>query len=209
MRNQYGLLAPAALMLAAAATVHGTEQQREYSTVQAALVASYPGERYWVWTQESGNDLDGDGVPDTALMAVCLEDCSPAKTQLVVLKGTRTGQYLVLAASKRYCSAQRHFNLAAKGRSLYVEAVNKADASAFASDTDQFRFNKKLADFELIGSSNRWESYNTSEAGGSSVNHLTGGQVAYVRTKGRSKVTRSSSPPTVPLTRLHGLNCLE
>ena len=112
-----------------------------------------------------------------------------------------------MSASSKYCNAQKFFNLEAKGSSLYVAAVQKADSDAIASETLQFRFNRKLADLELIGAEHSWESFSDGSYGRLSFNYLTGSAVEYKRMHGKIKESKRSTFPISQLARLNGFDC--
>jgi hypothetical protein len=114
-------------------------------------------------------------------------------------------RYTLLSASASYCSAQKFFNLEAKGASLLVTAVDKAEDNASGNTTLQFRFNPKRGDFELIGRENVWNA--GKEEGRTSVNYLTGKFITSERVKGRLKVSKEKDFRVPSLAVLSGFNC--
>ena len=131
-----------------------------------------------------------------------------SEMRLVVLAGVSGGKYTPLSVSSSYCRAQKFFNLEAKGTSLFVTQVDKADGDAMGSSTLQFRFSRKLGDFELIGQESRWESYgSTSEYGRNSTNYLTGRFIDYERVQGRIRIKKEKRFEIPELARLNGFDC--
>lgn len=102
--------------------------------------------------------------------------------------------------------AQKFYNLEAKGTSLWVTAVDKAEGDVSATTTLQFRFSPRRGDFELIGKENVWE-VQGKEYGRSSVNYLTGKFITYERVKGRVKVSKEKRFVVPSLALLNGFNC--
>ena len=130
-------------------------QPPEFASTKAAVAALFAQQTFVEWTSTTG-DWNGDGVQDLALVLNEVNGPSdaPMEIRLVVLAGTPGGRYTLLSASASYCSAQKFFNLEAKGASLLVTAVDKAEDNASGNTTLQFRFNPKRGDFELIGREN-------------------------------------------------------
>lgn len=188
------------------AALNASAQPAAYPGTNEAIAGLFPGEKVAEWTRTTG-DFNGDGVSDVALMLTLFYDDAPLQTRLVVLAGARGGGYSVLSASARYCDAQKFFNLASKGASLQVSAVHKADASEMASETLQFRFNRELGDFELIGREDAWESYTHNSSGRLSVNYRTGQSIEYARERGRTREKRLANRAVARPARLHGFDC--
>jgi len=127
--------------------------------------------------------------------------------RLVVLAGVSGGKYSPLSISSEYCDAQKFFNLEAKGASLLVHEVHKADEDGLITNTLQFRFNKTLANLELIGRENIYESFQEKSYGRRSVDYLSGMDIVYERIRGRIKETERTRFTAPPLARLNGFDC--
>ncbi|RQO84016.1 hypothetical protein [Acidovorax sp. FJL06] len=196
-----------ATLLLLAASAGAWAQTQEFSAPAAAISALFPSQKFVEWTSAAG-DWNGDGVPDLALILAETDGPvdRPLEIRLLVLAGVPGGKYAPLSASSRYCSAQKFYNLEAKGTSLLVTAVHKAEGDTLATSTLQFRFSQKLHDFELIGKEDLWESQ-AQEYGRTSVNYLTGKLVAYERVKGRVKATKEKRFEVPRLARLNGWDC--
>ena len=194
-----------AIGLAAAAT-GAYAQSPAFARPEAAIAALFPQHTFAEWTSTTG-DWNGDGVPDLALVLNEVNGPSdePMEIRLVVLAGTPGGQYTPLSASASYCRAQKFFHLEAKGTSLFVTAVDKAEGDDLGSTTLQFRLNPRRGDFELIGKEIVWTS--GKDGGRSSVNYLSGKFITSERVKGRLK-TRQEKRFAVPaLAVLKGFDC--
>lgn len=187
--------------------ITATAQPREFSSAEAAVAALYPGQKFVEWASTTG-DWNGDGIQDRALVLNEVDGRSdgPMEIRLVVLTGTKTGRYLPLSASSSYCAAQKFYNVEAKGTSLFVTAVDKAEGDVLASTTLQFRFNQRRGDFELIGKENVWE-VEGKEYGRSSVNYPAGKLITYERVKGRTKSSKEKRFAVPSLAVLNGFNC--
>lgn len=192
-------------LLTMAATA--SAQPQEFSSAEAAVAALYPGHKFVEWTSTTG-DWNGDGVQDRALVLNEVDGRSdgPMEIRLVVLAGTTTGRYRTLSASSNYCAAQKFYNLEAKGPSLFVTAVDKAEGDVLASTTLQFRFNRRRGDFELIGKENVWE-VEGKEYGRSSANYPAGKLITYERVKGRIKTSKEKRFAVPSMAVLNGFNC--
>ena len=190
----------------AAAGTSAFAQTPAFSRPEVAIAAMFPQQTFVEWTSTTG-DWNGDGVPDLALVLNEVNGPSdrPMEIRLVVLAGTPGGQYTPLSASASYCRAQKFFNLEAKGASLLVTAVDKAEDNASGNTTLQFRFNPKRGDFELIGRENVWNA--GKEEGRTSVNYLTGKFITSERVKGRLKVSKEKDFRVPSLAVLSGFNC--
>lgn len=116
-------------------------------------------------------------------------------------------KYSVLSVSSEYCHAQKFYNLEIVGTSLLVTEVSRADSDGQVINTLQFRFNKKLNDFELIGRENIYESFQDGFYGRISVNYATGNAKIYEKRRGRSKPTKNETFQISPLDRLNGFDC--
>ena len=194
-----------AIALAAAAT-GAYAQSPAFARPEAAIAALFPQQTFVEWTSTTG-DWNGDGVPDLALVLNEVNGPSdrPMEIRLVVLAGTPGGQYTPLSASASYCRAQKFFHLEAKGASLFVTAVDKAEGDALGTTTLQFRFNPRRGDFELIGKESVWTS--GKDGGRSSVNYLSGKFITSKRVKGRLKASQEKRFVVPALAVLKGFDC--
>ena len=129
----------------------------------------------------------------------------PMEIRLVVLAGAPGGQYAPLSTSASYCRAQKFFNLEARGTSLWVTAVDKAEGDDLGSTTLQFRFSPQRGDFELIGKEIVWTS--GKDGGRSSVNYLSGKFITSERVKGRPKASQEKRFAVPALAVLKGFDC--
>ena len=194
-----------AIALAAAAT-GAYAQSPAFARPEAAIAALFPQQTFVEWTSTTG-DWNGDGVPDIALVLNEVNGPSdkPMEIRLVVLAGTPGGQYTPLSASTSYCRAQKFFHLEAKGTSLLVTAVDKAEGDDLGSTTLQSRFNLRRGDFELIGKEIVWTS--GKDGGRSSVNYLSGKFITSKRVKGRLKASQEKRFVVPALAVLKGFDC--
>ena len=194
-----------AIALAAAAT-GAYAQSPAFARPEAAIAALFPQQTFVEWTSTTG-DWNGDGVPDLALVLNEVNGSSdkPMEIRLVVLAGTPGGQYTPLSASTSYCRAQKFFHLEAKGTSLLVTAVDKAEGDDLGSTTLQWRFNPQRGDFELIGKETVWTS--GKDGSRSSVNYLSGKFISSERVKGRLKASPEKRFAVPALAVLKGFDC--
>ena len=194
-----------AIALAAAAT-GAYAQSPAFARPEAAIAALFPQQTFVEWTSTTG-DWNGDGVPDLALVLNEVNGSSdkPMEIRLVVLAGTPGGQYTPLSTSTSYCRAQKFFHLEAKGTSLLVTAVDKAEGDDLGSTTLQWRFNPQRGDFELIGKETVWTS--GKDGSRSSVNYLSGKVITSERVKGRLKVNAPKRFAVPALEVLKGFDC--
>lgn len=197
------LLAPLVLL---SQVLPALAQAEAFPTREAAIAALFPKQKFVEWTSTEG-DWNGDGIRDLAMI---LNEVNgpvdrPTQIRLVVLAGVPGGEFAPLSASSNYCSAEKFYSLEAKGSSLFVMAVNKAEGEVLASNTLQFRFSKKLGDLELIGRENLWES--GKEYGRSSVNYLAGTAIDYERVRGRLKAKKETRFAVSQPIRLNGFDC--
>jgi hypothetical protein len=193
-------------LVALVAGLNAVAQPREYSNTDEAISALFPGQKLAEWDRTAG-DFNGDGIEDLALIITLFYDNEPMQTRLVVLAGSPGGRYSTMSASSRYCNAQKFFGLQANGSSLFVTEVHKADADGSTTNTLHFRFNKKLADLELIGRENIYESLHDKSYGRTSVNYPAGMTIVYERIRGRIKVKERSRSNAPPLAKLNGFDC--
>lgn len=190
----------------AAAGTSAFAQTPAFSRPEVAIAAMFPQQTFVEWTSTTG-DWNGDGVPDLALVLNEVNGSSdkPMEIRLVVLAGTPGGQYTPLSASTSYCRAQKFFHLEAKGTSLLVTAVDKAEGDDLGSTTLQWRFNLRRGDFELIGKETVWTS--GKDGSRSSVNYLSGKVITSERVKGRLKVNAPKRFAVPALEVLKGFDC--
>jgi hypothetical protein len=192
-----------ATLILAILAVTATAQSKEFAN-QNDAIAAIPSGDGWVWTQDAG-DLNGDGLKDVAMI---LTHNGLERISLVVLAGLPGERYSVLSVSRKYCTAQKFFNLTIDKGSLFAQAVNAADSSHIGSTTLQFRFNPKINDLELIGQEDVSESYEDGEYYRHSINHVNGAWKIYQRESGgRSKPIKSGVFKVLPLHRLNGFDC--
>lgn len=206
MPRVHNILAFAFAVVLAAATNCALAQTPAFAHPDAAIAALFPQRTFVEWTSTTG-DWNGDGVLDIALLLNEVNGPSdrPMEIRLVVLAGKPGGQYAPLSASASYCRAQKFFNLEAKGSSLLVTAVDKAEDNASGHTTLQFRFNPQRGDFELIGKETVWTS--GKEGGRSSVNYLSGKFITSERVKGRLKTSQEKRFAVPALAVLKGFDC--
>lgn len=206
MPRVHNILAFAFAVVLAAATNCALAQTPAFAHPDAAIAALFPQRTFVEWTSTTG-DWNGDGVPDIALLLNEINGPSdrPMETRLVVLAGKPGGQYAPLSVSASYCRAQKFFNLEAKGTSLLVTAVDKAEGDDLGSTTLQFRFNPQRGDFELIGKETVWTS--GKDSGRSSVNYLSGKVISSERVKGRLKASPEKRFAVPSLAVLQGFDC--
>ena len=190
----------------AAAGTSAFAQTPAFSRPEVAIAAMFPQQTFVEWTSTTG-DWNGDGVPDLALVLNEVNGPSdrPMEIRLVVLAGTPGGQYTPLSASASYCRAQKFFHLEAKGTSLLVTAVDKAEGDDLGSTTLQWRFNPQRGDFELIGKETVWTS--GKDGSRSSVNYLSGKVITSERVKGRLKASQEKRFAVPALAVLKGFDC--
>ena len=194
-----------AIGLAAAAT-GAYAQAPAFARPEAAIAAMFPQQTFVEWASTTG-DWNSDGVPDLAFVPneVNGPPDRPMEIRLVVLAGAPGGQYAPLSASASYCRAQKFFHLEAKGTSLLVTAVDKAEGDDLGSTTLQSRFNLRRGDFELIGKEIVWNS--GKDGGRSSVNYLSGKFITSEQVKGRLKTQPPKRFAVPALAVLKGFDC--
>lgn len=171
-----------------------------FASSEAAIAAMFSSNKYDEWVSTEG-DWNGDGIKDLAMIL------SGSDYRLVVLAGVTGGRYTPLSISSSYCDAQKFYNLDAKGASLFVTEVHSLDANGSVTNTLQFRFNKKLADFELIGRENISEPYQDNSYSRLSINYPAGLAIEYERVRGHIKETKRSRFAAPQLARLNGFAC--
>jgi len=204
MRLPFRLLAVPTLV---AWTVAACAQATVFPDAKAAIAATFVNDRFSEWTSTTG-DWNGDGIDDIAMILTNAGGLMEGQLQirLLVLAGAPDGRYTVMSASSSYCSAQKFFNLEAKGASLFVTEVHKAEGDAMITETRQFRFNGRLGDLELIGKESVAETYD-GEYHRTSVNYLSGTAVDYERVRGRVQPKARQRFAVSPPARLNGFDC--
>lgn len=188
-------------------TATAPAQTAVFPDAKAAVAALFRDDKFSEWTSTQG-DWNGDGIQDIAMILTNAGGSGdgPLQIRLAVLAGVPGGKYALMSASSSYCSAQKFFNLEAKGASLFVTAVHKAEGDALINETLQFRFNRKLADLELIGKESISETYGR-EYDRTSVNYLSGVVIDYERVRGRIQAKAKKSFPVPQLVKLNGFDC--
>lgn len=177
-----------------------------FPSATAALAAIFPNKNTSVLEQERG-DVNGDSLNDLAILVRVEAENEESQNRLVVLSGMPDGKYSIMSVSSKYCPAQKFYNLWIKDTSLYVSEVHSTNADNIVTNALQFRFNKKLADFELIGRENQWGLDQDGSSSGHSVNYITGKATSYMRVKERTKSQKTTSFKVLPLIRLNGFDC--
>jgi len=195
--------APLSLVIFAATAY---AQANVFPSSEAAIATLFPGKKFVEWTSAEG-DLNGDGMKDVAMILTHSPENGAMEKRLVVLAGVTPRGYTPLSVSGEYCDAQKFFNLEIVGPSLFVTEVHRADADSTVTNTLQFRFNKKLADLELIGRENIYQSFQDKSYGRTSVNYPTGTTIVYERIHGRIRATKKSRFAVPPLASLNGFDC--
>jgi hypothetical protein len=188
------------VLLAQAATAFA--QADTFKSSEAAIAAMFPNEKYIEWGSTEG-DWNEDGIKDLAMILSGPGD----NHRLVVLAGVFGGGYFPLSISSSYCDAPKFYNLDEKGASLFVTQVYNADENGSVSNTLKFRFNKKLADFELIGREDISRSHQDKSYDRLSVNYPAGLAIEYKRVRGHIKATKRSRFAAPQLARLNGFAC--
>jgi hypothetical protein len=153
----------------------------------------------FVWAEAQG-DLNGDGIPDRALLLTGSKGAeAPREERLVVLAGVPGGGYRLLSVSGEFCHPSKFYDLEIRERALFVAAVETADAARDGRSTLHFRYNAKLKDLELIGEELQAIVYEPEEVERTSTNHLTGKVVHTSKSKGKTKTrTERIAHPTHP-----------
>lgn len=195
------------LVFCLAQTLGASAQPRELPPTKDAIHALFPHEQFVEWTSTPG-DWNGDGIGDVAIVLAQMDGpvADPREMRVVVMAGTATGSYVPLSVSSSYCVAQKFYNLEAKGPSLFVTEVHRAEGDTLINRTLQFRFNAKRADLELVGREEISETYGK-EHHRTSVNYVTGKAVQYDQVRGRARKEATSRFKPAPLARLNGFNC--
>ncbi len=141
----------------------------------------------FLWAVTTG-DLNGDGIDDVAMvMTGSRRDDADREERLVVLAGQPDGNYRILSISGEFCHPAKFYNLDIKRNSLFVQAVEYADAARVSSYTLQFRYDARLRDFALIGNETVSEGYEDGTLDRLSTNRLTGETLHTIRQKGKTR----------------------
>ena len=156
--HKVALLGLAVLAIGCAGNVHAADEST--SAERKARLAIPPEFRHldFVLAAAEG-DLNGDGVPDRAMLLMGRKGEGPQEERLFVLTGKADGGYQVLSVSGEFCHPSKFYNLDIKNNSLFVQAVFYADAARFSGFTLQFRYNPKTKDLEHIGEQQDDEDY--------------------------------------------------
>lgn len=155
----------------------------------------------FVWTTAEG-DLNGDGIPDLALLLTKHKGEDQREERLLVLTGRADGSYQVLSTSGEFCHPSKFYNLEIKNHSLFVQAVYYADAARFSGFTLQFRYNAKIKDLEHIGEQQDDEDYSSNASHRVSLNYLTNATIDSRRAGKKYKEARGrivDAPRVLPL----------
>ena len=181
-----------ALLVCASDTVIAQDAVVQSKRMHAAIGAVFPNQRFSI-RQGTEGDLNGDGVNDYAVVVVLSDDkeVRPAE-RLVVFAGGLDGRYKPISVSGPFCAPEKFYNLSTVKNTLVVQAVQYADSTRMESFTLQFRYNAKLADFELIGGEEDSVEYDANAGYKVSVNYLTN-VVRYARHLGKTYIERSTN----------------
>lgn len=187
----FGFCVAVALMTFAQGDALAQADTDMFSRINSNLTATFPNKHLSIREGTNG-DLNGDGIKDYAVVIVLDGNESQREERLVVLVGTSDGNFRPLSVSGQFCEPQKFYDLSIRNNSLFVESVNKADASAKNSFTLQFRFNLRVSDLELIGSETNEVEYDENSSYKVSVNYLTR-VVKHSRLLGKSYIERRTT----------------
>lgn len=166
----------------------------------------------FVWARAEG-DLNGDAIPDLALVLTGSKGEGPREERLVVLLGDAQGRYRVLSVSGELCHPGKFYNLDIARNSVFLQAVEYADSARLSAFTLQFRYSAARQDLELIGEQTTEESYDDNASYKTSTNYLTRTAVHTRQAGKRHKEARarltaaSSSPAPAALRPLQQFDC--
>ena len=201
------LLRPVCLAAAlVAACVPATAQD---DAEQASVLSALPPElRHlsFAWARAQG-DLNGDGVPDVAVVLTGSKGDAPREERLVVLAGRPGGGYQLLSLSGDLCYPSKFYHLEIQKNAVALQAVEHADASSMSSYTLQFRYNAMLQDLELIGERSDEDGYNDGSSYRISINHLTHMAVVARKVGKRYKEAKARMATAPALRPLRGFDC--
>ncbi len=175
---------------------------------QRAFFSAMPELHYldFIWEQTEG-DLNGDGINDLAMLLTGSKgDNAPREERLVVLIGLPGGRYRLLSVSGEFCHPSKFYGLEIRKQSVFVTAVETADAVRWGGRTLQFRHNAKLQDLELIGEETKGSDEDARESEQTSTNLLTGQFVQVTKKRGKTSTTQQRMAKT-DLARLSGYVC--
>jgi hypothetical protein len=171
----------------------------------SAISAAFPHLDF-IWTSAEG-DLDGDGIADLALVATGRRGGNPQREErLFILKGNPDGSYGVLSVSDEFCRVSKFYNIDIKKNSVFVQAVEYADAARASSYTMQFRYNASLKDLEFVGEETLDENYNDGSYYRVSNNYLTKTAI-HSRHAGKRHKDVNVRLNSFPILRLQGFDC--
>lgn len=199
--HRAALLGPAVLAMLCTGNAHAADGNT--SAEQRARLAIPLEFRHsdFFWTIAEG-DLNGDGVPDLALLLTRHKGEGQREERLLVLTGRADGSYQVLSVSGEFCHPSKFYNLDIKNNSLFVQAVYYADAARFSGFTLQFRYNAKTEDLEHIGEQQDDEDYSSNSSYRVSLNYLTNAAIHSRRVGKKYKEVRgrlTDAPGVLPL----------
>ena len=157
------------------ASCTSAEHTPNYQRALAATASEFPRLDF-IWANAEG-DLDGDGLPDLALVLTGNRGADGLREErLIVLVGKPDGSYKILSVSDEFCHVRKFYNLSTspRGGSFEVEGFSSEDASHSDSFTLKFRYNVNLNDFELVGREDRSKNDDEGSSYRVSINYLTG-----------------------------------
>lgn len=161
-------------LLTCLSDVFGAQDVAEkFARIHQAIGAAFPEKQFWVWEGTEG-DIDRDGIRDYAAVVVLEEKDGGRENRVVVFSGMSDGKYKSLSVSGRFCEARKFYGLTIGVNTLFVQVFSHADSAGSESSTLQFRYNEKLADFELVGREDRSTNYDENSSHKVSINYLTG-----------------------------------
>ena len=199
--HRAALLGLAVLAVGCMGNVHAADEST--SAERKARLAIPPEFRHLDFVlAASEGDLNGDGVPDRAMLLMGRKGEGPQEERLFVLTGRADGGYQVLSVSGEFCHPSKFYNLDIKNNSLFVQAVYYADAARFSGFTLQFRYNPKTKDLEHIGEQQDDEDYSSNSYHRVSLNYLTNAAIHSRRAGKKYKEARGrivDGPGVLPL----------
>jgi FG-GAP repeat len=159
----------------------------------------------FIWSIAEG-DLNGDGVPDLAVVVTGSNNDGPREERLFVLAGNPDGSYRVISVSNEFCHVSKFYELDIRKNSVFVQAYEYADAARASSYTLQFRYNAKFKDLVFVGEETRDESYNDGSYYRVSMNYLTK-TVVHTRQAGKRHKEAKGRLNNAAILRLQGFDC--